>query len=408
MSKRNYPSRNKVSGFWLTKIPGSDRYYLCWYDPDTKQRRTRSTGTSDIRAAEEILALHALKHGRIEKHADPATVPLQRVLLTYWEKHACKTASAETNKAHLRDWSDYFGAAMVADVTADRVEDFVTWLRDERRLKPSSIDRTLAIGRAALKRAYRRNEVTSIPVIEGIETADERATGREPKGRPVTLQEIASLLDAIPDDHAHEHLWRFAVLAINTMARPNAILDLRSDMVDFGASAIRLLPPGMKPTKKRRPRIPLTRTLEPWLRLWGEGHYITWRGRKIKQIDNAWRWLRAQVFPAEKVEIPPDAKRTRKRLMRLRTSQAGADVNPYSIRHTMGRELRRRRVDGDEISLMLGHKIVDENDVTSIYSPHDPDYCRHAASEIEAICRQIDSLMTKRRLILPDADSKVA
>jgi hypothetical protein len=58
-------------------------------------------------------------------------------------------------------------------------------------------------------------------------------------------------------------------------------------------------------------------------------------------------------------------------------------------------------VPGDEISLMLGHLVADENDTTGIYSPHDPDYCAHAAETIDAFCLEVNKLMKgPRRLIV--------
>lgn len=49
----------------------------------------------------------------------------------------------------------------------------------------------------------------------------------------------------------------------------------------------------------------------------------------------------------------------------------------------------------------MGHRIADESDVTSVYSPHDPDYCLHAKQAIDAYCQEVNGLMQgPRRLVI--------
>lgn len=192
------------------------------------------------------------------------------------------------------------------------------------------------------------------------------------------------------------------------MGRPDAILDLHAAMARQEERYINTLPPGRRQTKKRRGIVPICSTLAYWLRQWGPGHYVTYLGKPVAEMDTAWRKLRARVWPADMSELPPlesiPSTRERNQERRRRSllcGPEGMNVNPYSFRHTLGRYLRRSRVPADEISLMLGHILADENDTTGIYSPHDPDYCVKAAIAIDAFCVEVNKLMRgPRRLVI--------
>jgi len=63
--------------------------------------------------------------------------------------------------------------------------------------------------------------VSEVPHIFGTVTAEAKRT-REPKGRPVSAEEIARLLDAARS----RPMIIFLLIAANTLARPAAALDL--------------------------------------------------------------------------------------------------------------------------------------------------------------------------------------
>ena len=148
------------------------------------------------------------------------------------------------------------------------------------------------------------------------------------------------------------------------MSRPGAILDLTHDRIDDEDRRITLNAADRRQTKKFRPIVPITNSPLPWLRsaprsyeqrkrgevvaTWPITHLISYCGRPIRSLKTAWGRLRDAAEPDN-------------------------DVTPYSIRHTMGRELRRRRVPSEEISIMLGHLPVGVQRVDLTYSPFDPD-----------------------------------
>jgi integrase len=102
------------------------------------------------------------------------------------------------------------------------------------------------------------------------------------------------------------------------MCRPDPALDLTVGQLHFDDGPINLNPEGRVQTKKHRPWVPMTQFLRSEVKDIERKYVIQYHGEKIDRIKTAWRELR---------------------------TEAGLDksVNPYSIRHTISRELRRWR-----------------------------------------------------------------
>ena len=148
---------------------------------------------------------------------------------------------------------------------------------------------------------------------------------------------------------------------MGTLCRPDAALDLRvKDQLDFKHRLIVLNPPGRKQTKKQRPTVPMPDFLESELKDTKRKYVIEYHGRPVIKVKTAWRHLRA-------------------------AAGLDAKVNPYSIRHTMSRELRHRGVPGDQIGIMLGHRPENASRTDLVYAPYAPEYCREAVRAIEAV-----------------------
>ncbi|HEY0833322.1 MAG TPA: hypothetical protein VGE72_05375 [Azospirillum sp.] len=380
--------------------------YRVRYDPAAKREERHSLGTTEIRVAEERLTLWLAEQYR-PRNESPAAVPLAWVFTDYYDHYGCKRAAARSIKRSLALWTEFWDESMVDDVTPRRLEDFIRWLR-ERGLATGTIDSVLAYGRAAMRRAQRHQHLVAAPFVPAVGTTEDRQ-GARPLGRPlISAAEVAKILDAIPP--RHDFLWRYCVLALNTMARPAAIVDLTSVQVDAINGVIHLNPPGRRQTKKRRPTVPITNTLRPWLEQWGAGPYIvrppTVRPHApdadpVASIRSALKKARARAYPGDVSQLPAPKTWADRRLREIACGPQGKHITPYSFRHTMGRELRRRRVPSDEIAIMLGHKPVGVKSTTLVYSPYDPDYCVHAVAAIDAFCAEIDGhLSGPRRLLI--------
>jgi hypothetical protein len=169
----------------------------------------------------------------------------------------------------------------------------------------------------------------------------------------------------------------FVLIVANTLCRPEAATDLRPAQYDRAHQMVDLNPPGRQQTNKFRPIVPVTPTLRPFL---GEvvaagDRFVSYRGKPIKSILAAFRILKDQA----KIE---------------------GNVTPYSIRHGMAREMRKRRVPTEQISLVLGHLPKGSDATTSIYAPYDPDYCLEAAAAIEDVMREIRRHLKKASIDL--------
>ena len=310
---------------------------------------------------------------------------------------------------------DYWGEATVGDVADldDGVErpktqaGFVAWLR-ARGCSDGYVSRIVGMGRAALKYAEKKSRIIKAPFVADVQSADDKRMA-EPKGKPISPAELARIIDCCGDDH--EHLFKFIMLMIAFMARPDAILDAEPSMWRRDEGYINLLPAGRKQTNKRRPIVPVCDSIEPWLDAWTRNpskdkdgkvlttHWVHYRNAPIDDIKVAWALVRARAYPPtpeqlaefdrQMKETGPKAPKDKRRRRLMLCHPDARKISPYSIRHSMGRYLRRRRVPPDEVSIMLGHLLTAENATTTRYSPHDPDYCVHARAAVDAYFQEL-------------------
>jgi len=220
----------RIKEFFLDRRPNSPQWCACRYDPESRQTRRSSLGTSDFQEAQIRLAEFVTKHRQIS-HADPSDIPLETFLVRYWEGHAKFLPSAEQAQIALRVWSEEFAGLLVSELTYVRQEQFIALLR-ARGLTPSYISRIMSVGRAALRWAWKRGELKSVPFVLDVSRDPEKEAERFP---PLEREELVRLLEAaarVP------HLLRFCVVALTTMARPGAILGLRTSQIDLATRTI--------------------------------------------------------------------------------------------------------------------------------------------------------------------------
>jgi integrase len=361
--------RIQIGDHWLSRRRNSRHWCRTWFDAATRQTRRASLGTEDFREAQLRLAAWVTRDGQI-RDQHPAKLPLATLFTRYWHNHAEKLPSADQARIALRYWTDFFRDAVVADVTPDRQDQFVDWLR-LRGHSEGYISRILSVGRAAISRAHRRGELVAAPFIIDVETDEDRRS-KEPKGRPLSVEEIARLLDQADTPH----VFMFCLIACCTLARPAAILDLTVFQYDREAGILHLNPPGRRQTKKYRPTVPVARILAPWLEAAEAEYFVNYHGRPLKSIKTAFRRLR---------------------------HVAGLDckVNPYSFRHTVARELRRRGVPQEQRSAFLGHLPRGEARTSAIYAPDEPDFLKDAVEAIDGFMADVSRAATRPIVLSP-------
>jgi integrase len=339
----------RIGSYFLDKRPNSSSWCACWFDPATRQTRRASLGTSDFQEAKIRLAEFVTKHATL-KHAEPDGVLLEVILIRYWEKHAKAIPSAEQAQYALGFWSDYFAGAVVSEIGPPRQKAFIQWMRG-KGLKPSYISRVLSVGRAALRLAWKEGELVTVPFVMDVERDLEQEAERF---RNLEMEEVARFLAAavrVP------HLLIFSMICLNTLARPDAALDLGPMQVDLKRRLAKLNPEGRKQTKKYRPVVPLSNTLLPWLSQCDGLRYVLYRGKPVADAKGSF----AQI-----------------------ASAAGINkASPYCLRHTMATELRARDVPEWEVRGMLGHKSREAR-TTERYAKYRPDYLGHAVRAVDA------------------------
>ena len=239
----------------------------------------------------------------------------------------------------------------------------------------------------------------------------------EPKARDVipTFEQLASLLDT----EGSEVLRRYDILALNTWARPESILELRlKGQVEFDNGLLNLNPRGRKQNKKHRPTIRLTDNLRGWLKEWGEDSPLTFTvtSKGQKRIRKSASHIRAQfkrrsfrwmltVNGLSKTEIDDLFRMARDGNRKpFNDAIAAAErcgiprITPYSYRHFMAtkvRSLAEVKVDREQRSLWLGHG---KRDTTSWYEKHEPEHLRECAIATDIIIEKLHA-MTVRDLI---------
>jgi hypothetical protein len=184
--------------------------------------------------------------------------------------------------------TEFWPTDPVAAITIEEQERFVRHLR-ERGLVNGTIKRMAGVLGAALRRAYNTNQLAAVPAVL-------KPTYFGPdveRQRILTLDEMKVLWEAKMPFHLRVYL----VISINTAARPEAILELKSEQIDLERRLLRLNPPGRRQTKKYRPTLPISNTLLPWLDL-ERDYQVQYKKRQDRPIDSiktTWREVRKRA-----------------------------------------------------------------------------------------------------------------
>lgn len=388
----------RVGPYWLSQRPDgrSDTWYITWHDPGIGTARRKSTRTSDLEAAKGILTQHYLESTRKPKET-PQEAYVGMIMADYLEHHAAHIPGAEMAMLSIKHFMAFLereqsagriiGAAKVSDITPPLIRRFISWRKgaheytyeDDRGekiafqskgVKGSSISRNLSDVRAAFNMAVKDGALTAAPLIPDVSTHDKSP----PRDRVLTQREFAALLDAAPD-----HLFKFLMLAFCTAGRPGAILELGPANTDLENNLIDLNQKDRGRTKKRRPALPIAKALRLWLIGCQGDTYVAydWRGR---QLTNG--------------EKKPRPVASIKKAFRTARAEAGlgADVIPYTIRHTVATELRKRGVPQWEVAAFLGHSAMSTTDQ---YAKYDVTYLQRAVDAIDAYFEELKAHTTR-------------
>lgn len=181
--------------------------------------------------------------------------------------------------------------------------------------------------------------------------------------RHLSVREFDNWLEQVRAPHAR----LYVEIAIATMARPSAILELRWTQIDWDHGTLNLNPPGRRQTKKRRPIVPLD---EETLKLLEEAHkgaqceYVIERGgRKVDSIKKAFQ---------------------------AASARSGIHVTPYTLRHTGAVWAAEQGTSMAELAQFMGHD--DDRTTQKHYARFSPSYLRSVSSKVRAARKKAATL----------------
>jgi integrase len=233
------------------------------------------------------------------------------------------------------------------------------------KVDPAKIDEEMAREYARRRnrgQATTRYELTMLSVAlrwavkaEMIDRAPEiwRPEAPESGEKHITVEQFAKWFPEVKAPHAR----LYVEIALATMARPTAILELTWPQVDWEHGTLNLNPPGRRQTKKRRPIVALD---EETLRLLREAHegaqsdYIIERGgKKVANIKKAFQ---------------------------AASKRSGIHVTPYTLRHTGAVWAAERGTPMAELAQFMGHD--DDTTTQKHYARFTPTYLRGVSANL--------------------------
>lgn len=316
------------------------------YCPEKKRGLRYSLGTKDFEQAK--IALHSWFRGAdtSDDIMNPKNVPLLALIDRYYRAKIEGTVTQTSVLTHIKHWEAFWGEAKLSEATVPRQRQFHEWMR-ELGHSQTYISRIITTGRAAVNHAFKQGEISAvIPFV-----AIEKPKVSPPKGRPMSVEEVARLLK-----HSTPEVYRACLFLMGTAARPGAILELHCSQIDMDSGTIALNPEGRDQNRKYRPTVKLPEFLRDYITMSGLTGYVV-------------------SGTEETVPLTYPFKRTR--------AAAGLeDVTLYSFRHTMARWMRSQSVPPWEVSAQLGH-VHGGFSMTERYAPFDPNYLSKAVEAID-------------------------
>ncbi|MGD0142138.1 MAG: tyrosine-type recombinase/integrase [Rhizomicrobium sp.] len=319
----------EIGEWWLDRVAGSSQWYGFRYDAESGRVRRESLGVTDFEDAKLALSSRALIAA--PKKSDSY---LSAILESYFEEVSDKKPSGVQARFAGALLLKFWGStSRASDVTERKQLAFAEWCRNrgkgKKPLSVSYIARNLSVLSAAMHHAL-GDHAPRIWVWPSTVAAKLDIAEPEPRDWIPTDVQLAAFLDSLVG-HRAEHVFRYTILALNTLARPAALLELTQRQVDRDLGLITLNPATRRQTKKRRPIVRVSTTLEPWLEAWATADndlYVSHNGKQIASIRATFKRKGRELGMPE--------------------------FSPYTLRHKMATELRARGVSREELAYQMG------------------------------------------------------
>lgn len=385
--------RHQLGRFWLYQRPDTGSWSICWLEPArlgcsggavTRRKAINVAGGSRDRPPQ--LALDALAAWHLEadtpKKARPQDVLVEYVMAEWLKLHVVTLAAPRRYADSAVLWSNFFQQEQragrlaydvtVATISPRLVQNFIAWRR-AAGVGGHGISRDLAALRGALNWGRKNQLLESAPFIADVPARDKPRS----RDRVLSLEEIASILDAARATPERHHVLRYVVIAIGTAGRPDAILELQSYNIDLERGFIDPNHPGKVHDRKRRAIVPLSQFVRPW---------VTRTGKIIR--------YRAPIAERNRtVGGPTHFERDTASIKTAWTAiceECGIiGATPKTLRHTMLTWLAYRGVPKEQRAMLAGHL---PTDTTSKYEHLAPDYLADALAAIDRFFNELGKL----------------
>lgn len=296
-----------------------------------------SLGTKDLQKAENLFAgwLKEYKKDN-EIDTDPYVGDCLDIWFDQWIKG--RMLSEIRYPAVINNLKAYLGSKRVSEVTRTHSLEYATMRRTGqigwrgKKGAEATIRHELNKLRACfnfmaskVEPKERRIKREIIPYIELPKPAP-------PRNRVLTTEELEKLRDFCqnrvfenhapyrpPSDRIHRDA-RFIMIAMETAQRKTAILELKWDQIDLEKNRIRFNPYGRLQTSKRRPAIPISSRLKPFL----EKIYEERINDYVLDSPTDIHWNIAKI--SHKLNIPGLSAHVFRHTWATRSVEAGADL----------------------------------------------------------------------------------
>lgn len=404
MQSENLPlySRGKYRLQWDRKADGALRtpfLQVVWYDPAARRYRSRSTGTTDVQAAEEELDRIFLERERGQAVCHACGRPLDKagghpVSIAIADYLVAKAEAPSIGS--IRPRLDHFLAFMEAtareaitcdDVDGPMIETFRKWSAEQpvieagkpRDRAPGTTEATVRSLAAAINFAHARGDTLRPAAFKAHAPRDVSRT-------PTYRSDVAELADMFryclrpkpPKGEVwspkmvrrqQEHrrsLLRFLQISVATWCRPDAAHDFSTaperDQWIPKARVVQLNPKGRRQTKKYRPAVPVPERFARLLDQAEPGYFVP-----VQSVRKAFEAMQ------DELGLPRD-RETGLKLIRRSIAQIA--------RQRIGEE---RWTQGE---MMLGHRKASTSD---LYALFDPANLGVALSVTEGIIEEIEA-----------------
>lgn len=254
----------------IKRRPGTETYYVFWYDAETGREERKSLRTTDEGEAHRKFAHLLLEDDSIFRPRGPGGLTVAQALDDYMKEHVyVNCAAAERQEFAIRNLKEYFGTEKeIASVDIPLSRKYAEARRagqiggdrwgHRKTASDSTVRRELNVLVAAANHARKWKRLVEMPSIE---LPFAQVIGYDDEAPYYTKEELRRLIDT-----AEGELKWFIELAYWTGARRRSIENLTRGQIDWNNQRILLQAPGKRRTNKRQPIVPIVAEMKSSLR----------------------------------------------------------------------------------------------------------------------------------------------